>query len=144
MKYFSSYLSALAVRHTNCTFLFSGNHILLYRFFCIASLFQFSFILPQIRYEKNEGLRIYVIQFMAWKWLGEKKNEAANVSWEMKASLNLEGNLFSNILHFSSLLESECLFREIANFLCLGWCDKNTRWYCPKVGFRSRCLIGGR
>lgn len=31
------------------------------------------FIFPEIRYEKNEVLRIYVIQFMAWKWNEQQK-----------------------------------------------------------------------
>lgn len=58
-------ISFSSVRHTNGTFWFSGNHKFYIEDF--ASLF----ISAEIRYEKNEVLRIYVIRFMAWKWNGE-------------------------------------------------------------------------
>lgn len=51
------------------------------------------FIFSEIRYEKNEVLRIYVIQFMAWKWNGEKKSSEVNIGRGTTFMRN-EGKIF--------------------------------------------------
>lgn len=99
-----------AVRHTNGTF----DLVEITSALSILSSSLPRFIFSEIRYEKNEVSRIYVIRFMAWKW-----NEMKKVSWETKAknASYLEGNSYFRILCIFLFRNLGCLFSEIAGFV---------------------------